>query len=257
MLAAACLLLSACASGGSDGPRAPASVSRSSPTEALRERCSSAMPEEADLEALTVADGPGGGIEVARVGPARSDAVAVLLPQTSGICGWGRWASAAARDGVTSLLVSPCGYGGSTCTPEQDADPLHEVAAALELARGDLGATRVVLLGTSMGGSMTVMAVAAGARVDAWADVSGPSAWEGVELRTLARDLSGDGLVVMARSEGAAAVRSARGLARAGGVRFEEESSGHGWELLVDPLDGSPTRLGRRLVHLAVGHAQG
>jgi hypothetical protein len=235
-----------------DGARSPASAP-TDPTTALRERCLSAMPDDAPLEAVPLTGRSGGELEAARIGPARSRTVAVLLPQIGGICGWGRWATAAAAEGVTSLLVSPCGYGGTTCTPEEDADPLHEVAPAVARARDGLGARRVVLIGTSMGGSLTVMAVAAGADVDGWADVSGPSAWEGVELRTLAADLSGDGLVVMARSEGAAAVRSARGLARAGGVPFLEAASGHGWDLLVDPVEGSLTRIGRRLVQHAHG----
>ena len=228
------------------------------PTAALRERCSAAVPADADLEALTMRGASGGELEAARVGPARSATVAVLLPQTSGLCGWGRWAAAAAEDaGVTSLLVNPCGYGESVCTAEQDADPLTEVAAATRVARRDLGAERVVLLGTSMGGSLTVMAVAAGADVDAWADISGPSSWEGVELVPLARDLPADGLVAMAASDGPAELADARALARAGGVPFVPRRYGHGWELLVDPVSGSLTRLGRRLVALAAAPRQG
>ena len=40
-------------------------------------------------------------------------------------------AAAAAEEGLTSLLVSPCGYGESVCTDDQDADPLHEVDDAV------------------------------------------------------------------------------------------------------------------------------
>jgi pimeloyl-ACP methyl ester carboxylesterase len=151
------------------------------------------------------------------------------------------------------LLVNPCGYGESECTREEDADPLHEVAAALEVARGDLGAERVVLLGTSMGGALTVIAVAAGADVDAWADVSGPSAWDGVELAELGPRLRRDGVVVMAPSDGREAFTSAKALAEAAGVPFVPGRSGHGWELLVDPVEGTMTRIGRRLVALAEG----
>jgi hypothetical protein len=105
------------------------------------------------------------------------------------------------------------------------------------------------------------MAVAAGADVDAWADISGPSSWEGVELVPLARDLPADGLVAglvaMAASDGPAELADARELARAGGVSFVPRRYGHGWELLVDPVSGSLTRLGRRLVALAAGPRQG
>lgn len=252
--AALVLLLTGCSSGEQAEDPSPGTAAAPDATSALRERCLSAIPEDADVEALTLRGATGGDLEAARIGPEESTAVAVLLPQISGLCGWGRWAAAAAEDaGITSLLVNPCGYGESVCTAEEDADPLNEVAAATRLAREDLGADRVVLLGTSMGGSLTVIAVAAGADVDAWADVSGPSSWDGVRLATLADDLTPDGLVAMAPSDGRAAFADARALAREAGVRFVPGRSGHGWELLVDPVSGSVTRLGRRLVGLAAG----
>ena len=255
VLTALVLLAAGCSGDGATpddaAPRAEESVD---PTTALRERCLSAIPDHAELEAFTLDGATGGEIEAARIGPATGDRVAVLLPQTSGMCGWGRWATAAAEEaGLTSLLVNPCGYGESGCTAEEDADPLNEVAAAVALARDEIGAERVVLLGTSMGGSLTVMAAAAGADVDAWADVSGPSAWEGVELASLAGSLPREGLVVMAPSDGQAAYDDAEALADAAGVPFVPGRSGHGWELLVDPVSGSVTRIGRRLMALATG----
>lgn len=254
MLATLVLLTAGCSDTGGTPDKAPPSAEQSAdPTTALRERCLSTMPEEAELEAFTLTGATGGDLEAARIGPPASDRVAVLLPQISGMCGWGRWATAAAGEGVTSILVNPCGYGESTCTPAEDADPLNEVAAAVALARGGIGAERVVLLGASMGGSMTVMAAAAGADVEAWADVSGPAAWEGVELASLADSLPGNGLVVMARSDGPLQYDAAEALADAAGVPFVPGRSGHGWELLVDPVSGSVTRVGRRLIGLASG----
>jgi pimeloyl-ACP methyl ester carboxylesterase len=205
---------------------------------------------------MTFPGATGGEIEAARIGPGTSATVAVLLPQIGGLCGWGRWATAAVDEaGLTSLLVNPCGYGGSTCAAEEDADTLNEVAPAVAFAREELGARRVVLLGTSMGGSLTVIAAANGADVDAWADISGPPAWDGVELAPLAGDLPGHGLVVMAPSDGAAIFDASRALARAAGVRFVAGRSGHGWELLVDPVSGSVTRIGRLLMAHAAGPA--
>lgn len=253
---AAALVLLATGCSGAE-PAAPRARPAPDATAVLRERCSSAVPVDAELEALTLRGVGGGDLEAARMGPADSTTVAVLLPQTSGLCGWARWAATAVDAGVTSLLVNPCGYGESVCTPAQDADPLTEVAAATRLARRDIGAERVVLLGTSMGGALTVMAVAAGAEVDAWADISGPSSWEGVDLAPLASDLPAAGLVAMARSDGPAPFADARALARAAGVPFVPRGYGHGWELLGDPVDGSTTRLGRRLVALSVGSRQG
>ena len=260
VLVAAVVLAAGCSDPDSDRD---ADDARTSPTPAaavpdataaLRDRCLSAIPEDAPLAAVALTGRSGGDIEAARIGPEANDRVAVLLPQTSGLCGWGRWATAAAEEaGLTSLLVSPCGNGESVCTTEEDTDPLNEVSAAVELARDEYGADRVVLLGTSMGGSLTVMAAAAGADVEAWADVSGPSAWEGVELATLAGSLPDDGLVVMAPSDGQDAYDAAEALAEAAGVPFVAGRSGHGWELLVDPVTGSVTRIGRRLVDLAQG----
>ena len=253
MLAALVVLATGCSSGTGAGTD-PSTAKEPDATQALRERCRSAIPDDADLEALILTGVAGGELEAARIGPAAGDRVAVLLPQTSGMCGWGRWATAAAEEaGLTSLVVNPCGYGESECTAEQDADPLNEVAAAVTLARDEMGAKRVVLLGTSMGGSLTVMAAAAGADVDAWADVSGPSAWEGVELASLVPALPPDGLVVMAPSDGQALYDAAEALAHAAGVPFVAGRSGHGWELLVDPVSGSVTRIGRRLMALAAG----
>lgn len=252
MLAAA-LVLAACSPSG-DEPAPGRGTLDADPTAALRERCLSAIPEQAELEAVALTGRTGGEVEAARIGPDRNDTVAVLLPQVGGMCGWGRWASAAAEDaGLTSLLVNPCGYGESTCTAEEDADPLNEVAPAVALAREEVGASRVVLLGASMGGSLTVIAAAKGADVDAWADVSGPPAWEGIELAPLADDLPDDGLVAMAPSDGRSIFRSARALARAAGVPFVAGRNGHGWDLLVDPVSGAVTRLGRRLVEHATG----
>jgi pimeloyl-ACP methyl ester carboxylesterase len=251
-LVALALALTGCSGGSAEQPD-PSVEQAPDPTTALRERCLSAIPDGAELEAFTLAGATGGDLEAARIGPATNQHVAVLLPQTSGLCGWGRWATAAAEEGLTSILVNPCGYGESTCTSEEDADPLNEVAAAVAEARDGLGAERVALFGTSMGGSLTVMAAAAGADVDVWADVSGPAAWEGTELAPLAASLPADGLVVMAPSDGRALYEAAEALADAAGVPFVPGRSGHGWELLVDPVDGSVTRIGRLLTGLATG----
>jgi pimeloyl-ACP methyl ester carboxylesterase len=252
VVVAAVLALTGCSDEkGSEASSAPTpEVDR---TDALRDRCLSAIPEDAELEAFTFEGRTGGTIEAARIGPAASDTVAVLLPQISGMCGWGRWAHAAAGTaGVTSLLVNPCSYGDSTCPDDADSDPLNEVAPAVELAREQYGAKRVVLVGTSMGGSLTVIAAAAGAEVDGWVDVSGPSGWDGVELADLAPDLPPEGLVVMAPSDGEAEFSAAEDLALAAGVPFVAGRSGHGWELLTTLTGGRLTRIGARVMDFAV-----
>ena len=237
----------------SSGGASAATSSAPDPTEAVRSRCGSAMPKSTGVEASALDGASGGSVEVVRIGPARSRAVAVLLPQTSGICGWGPWAGTVAATGVTSLLVSPCGYGESECPPEADADPLNEVAAAAAYARSELGARRVVLVGTSMGGSLTVVAAAAGADVDAWVDVSGPDEWfPDRPLHELAPTLRerAPGMVVYAHSEGSVDFGLARDLAQGAGARFVPADSGHGYDLLTD-VDGALTRMGRAVLAFA------
>lgn len=150
------------------------------------------------------------------------------------------------------MLVEPCGYGDSTCSPRGDADPLNEVAPAIAHARTELGARRVVLMGASMGGSLTVLAAAGGADADSWVDVSGPPAWEGVPTGPLAARLPAGGLVVIARSDGRAAYAGARRLARRARATFVDGGSGHGYDLLVD-YRGRPTAVGRRVLDFVRG----
>ena len=259
VLLAALLLttgLGGCSGDAAAPDPAPAASGTSTPdaTRALRDACLSAVPAEAELAALTLRGATDGTITAGVIGPQRARTVAVLLPQVSGMCGWGRYATALAEGtGVTSVLLDPCGYGESECSDAGDDDPLNEVAPAVRHARQVLGARRVVLVGTSMGGSLAVLAAAAGADVDGWVDVSGPPRWEGTDLATVGDDLPPAGLVVMARSDGASAYRQAEALARASGATFVDGGSGHGWELLTDPVSGLTTRVGARVRAFVTG----
>lgn len=189
---------------------------------------------------------------VAVIGPPQVHTVMVLLHQVSGgACGWGRFATAAAGDGVTSVLADLCGYGDSDCGERAIDDIAGQVRLLLDYARG-LGGDRVVLVGASMGGSQTVRAVAAGVRVDGWVDVSGPSSWDGTRLLTVAHDVPDGGLIVYARSDGAALYRSARELARRTGARFVDGGSGHGYDLLTS-YRGRLLRGGRTVIDYVRG----
>ena len=113
-----------------------------------------------------------------------------------------------------------------------------QVELAVTHAREALGASRVVLVGASMGGSMTVMAVAARAGVDAWVDVSGPSGWDGVLLADLAPQVAGAERPRPGRpgpDDDAAEYSAAQALARDSRAEFLDGGAGHGYELLVDP----------------------
>jgi pimeloyl-ACP methyl ester carboxylesterase len=254
------LLVSACSSDDPDTGTEPDSSpsTATDPTEALVERCRVDLPDGLEVSAVTLGDGAEVALKAAVLGdPAGADTVLVLLHQTgaSGLCGWGPFAELAAAEGLPSVAIDLCDWGESICPEGLAADPATQVDLAAAHAREVLGADRVVLIGASMGGSLTVTAVAAGADVDAWVDVSGPSGWAGVKLLDLAprlaqRDLPG--LVVQARSDGEAEYTAARALARESGVRFLDGGGGHGYDLLVDP-DGGPLPAGRSILDFALG----
>ena len=142
MLAAVVLLASGCTAGtrgeGRTTPAGPGRLPRRRPHRRAARALPLRHPGGRPARGPRPRGATGGDLEAARIGPATNDTVAVLLPQISGLCGWGRWATAAEDEtGLTSLLVNPCGYGESVCTDEEDADPLNEVAAAVAMARGD------------------------------------------------------------------------------------------------------------------------
>lgn len=257
LLALVLVTVGACAEPNATDPQPSpvpsTSVTAADPEQALRDACSPWIPADADIRPLTLEGATDGRIQAVEFPSTGRRAALVLLPQLGGgVCGWGPFAHAAARLGFPSIVIAPCLYGDSTCSARGDADPLNEVAPALEAARSDFRTERVVLMGASMGGSLTVLAAAAGADADTWIDVSGPSAWEEQTLLSVSGSLPAGGLVVQARSDGAAAYVRARLLATRSGARFLDGGSGHGYELLTR-LDGRITRVGR----VVLAHAKG
>jgi alpha-beta hydrolase superfamily lysophospholipase len=217
----------------------PPPASPSDPATALARRCGPAIPETADVRPLVLEDGAGtrlSAAEFAAGGGSRT--VMVLLHQTGpgGLCGWGRFAAEAAERGIGSVAVDLCDYGDSVCAAGVSSTPEVLVDLAADHAREAMGARRVVLVGASMGGSETVIAVAGGADVDAWVDLSGPSTWAGERLLGLADRVSATGLpglVAHAPDDDALQYAAARRLARASGARFLDGASGHGYDLLI------------------------
>jgi pimeloyl-ACP methyl ester carboxylesterase len=254
----AALVLAGCSDGGGAGSPVGATQINTPESPTLAERCLWAIPEP-DLVEREEIEGPDGLRLVAGVfggdAAGESGTAVVLLHQIggSGLCGWGPWATQAARAGVAAVAVDLCGYGESVCAERWSSDPETQVEVAADWAREQLGADRVVVAGASMGGSQTVRAVAGGAPVDAWADVSGPSAWDGVPLSSVAGSVDLPGIVVYARSDGAAEYRAAEQLADRTGARFVDGGSGHGWELLTRIRDGGLTRAGRILLAFTQG----
>lgn len=256
LIGLALLAASGCSGAEPAAPRPQPSASETvlDPEQALREECTSGIPEEAEIRLLSLVGATDGRIQAVEFPSDGGRVALVLLPQVgNGVCGWGRFAHAAAEVGYPSIVVAPCGYGESTCTNKGDADPANEVAPAIALAREELGADRVVLMGASMGGSLTVLAAAGGAGADAWIDVSGPSSWEGTDLLSVASDLPAPGLVVQARSDGAGEYTKAKQLAQRSGARFLDGGGGHGYELLSDYTGRRISRVGRAVLAFARG----
>lgn len=256
--AAAGLALGVALLAGCGSPDAPAHRGSGPATVTRVERCASALPAGTPVRDVRLTGSDGTDLSAADFGSSEGSAtVLVLLHQTgpSGLCGWGRFAAAAAERGMASIAIDMCGYGDSECAPGVERDPAAQADLALAHARDDLGARRVVLVGASMGGSSTVIAVADGVRADAWVDVSGVSSWDGVRLQSLADELADGGLpglVVYARSDGPLQYGAAQRLARTAGARFLDGGSGHGYALLTD-TDGQLLPAGEAVLRFARG----
>lgn len=220
--------------------------------DSLQERCMSLTPRGVSARGHTV-KAPGmrlaGAILPSR--PSQTRVGVVLLPQVGGFCGWLAFAKELALRGVVAFPVDLCGYGDSECRGEPSV--ARQVNVAGDYLRREFGVTRVVLVGASMGGSQTVRAVAGGAKVDAWADISGPSAWEGDRLLALARDVDGSagrGLVVHARRDGIPSeFGRAQLLAKRTGADFLGPGGGHGWDLIFR-RPGTLTAVGARVLEV-------
>jgi pimeloyl-ACP methyl ester carboxylesterase len=222
----------------------------------IPDRCLSATPEGRDIEGVTITGGAmrlrGALLRAAEP----SGTAVVLLPQIggAGLCGWLPYAALLTDRGVTALSIDPCGYGDSDCPRRLNPAIDAQVRLAMRYLADTVHPDRVVLAGASMGGSQTVRAVAHGVEVDAWVDVSGPGAWDGEVLLDLADRVPETGLVVFARSDGAALFRDARRLARRTGAEFLRSPPGHGWELLLT-LRGRMTPVGERVAAFVCGDA--
>lgn len=180
----------------------------------------------------------------------RGSIVAVLLHQTdgNGLCGWLPFAAKIIEDSsVTVIAIDLCGYGQSNC--RGNVSPADAASVAIDLARHSLHARRIVLVGASMGGSIALIAEVSDSRVDAVADLSGPIEWPGMKALRGGRALRVPVLVAMADTEGEAEVQGARDIVRHApkGSRFLEPTSGHGYDLLLDP-NGQPGPLAAPLL---------
>ena len=203
---------------------------------------------EAGYRFLRLQDPAVGTVPAVRLGSGRT--AVVLLHQTNGngLCGWLEFGAVLAADPALSLLaIDVCPYGESRCAA--GTDQVDPVGLAVEYARSELDARRVVLMGASMGGSVALMAATRLPDVDTAVDLSGPVGWKGMEEVGQGRALPVPVLVAMADEEGPEEVAGARRIVRNApkGSEFVPAEGGHGYELLLG-MDGSPTPIAERVL---------
>lgn len=175
------------------------------------------------------------------------DTALVLLHQTNtnGMCGWAK--SRAPRfveAGHRVVMVDLRGYGRATSTCSASAPPADQVRLVVRRAR-DLGSTRVVLIGASMGGSYAMATVAAGVDVEAVVDLSGPAQFRGTDITADAPGIAVPALFVFAERDAADrdAVAAAMGAMPTPDKKMVEASQGHGIDTLkLDSVREAVTR---------------
>ena len=187
------------------------------------------------------------------------ETVAVFIPQSgSDYCGFTEFAVLLADHGIQSVLINLCGVRTTICGVEDNvvSSGAHAVLVAAEQARA-AGATRVVAVGASMGGTTAVVAAALASddgRLDAVADLSGPIAFAGIDTTPLVGAVeipmflaaSGNDSVVTADA------LEQLGAASAGGDYAVYGGSGHGWAMLFT-RERTLTETGQALVDFVVG----
>jgi dienelactone hydrolase len=193
----------------------------------------------------------------------QGEEVAVLVHQTgsAALCGWLPYAEWASRHGVRVLLVDACWYGESVCSEAVRDDAAAWLGSAVAWVRQE-GASRVTLVGASMGGSI-VTAVGQELGVDAIVNLSGPSHFTDVRpVLPSARTVRVPFLAAAAASDDGIsprALRRAVAVAPSRVSRYVAAPEGHGYTMLTangfsnDPADTRPTALGRLVLRWLQG----
>ena len=251
VLAAAvlCTTLGACtgAPGASDASVAPPKT----PSEV----CLGGGSHESSSTWIETADGT---FDVGLVGD--GDTTAIFVHQMdANACGWFLYAADLASQGVRSMLVNLCGSGETECSKSSLTDTgADAVLAAVEAAVAE-GASRVVLVGASIGGTTVMKAAIRGAAdggFDAVADLSGPIVADGTDLRAVADAITVPTLLVVSPND---PVVSPSAMTELGEVISSDDvtvildGGGHGWDML-NGAGGTPgSTIGEQLAAFIVG----
>jgi Dienelactone hydrolase family len=185
------------------------------------------------------------------------DTVAVFVPQSgSDYCGFKKFAVLLADHGIQSVLINLCNMGGTLCVGNDVVTSgADAVLAAADQARSN-GATRVVAVGASMGGTTVIAASETakdGRQLDAVADLSGPIEFEGVNTLVGAEDIAIPMFLAVADSDRVVSAYQMKQLADSSSSPdwAQYGGTGHGWDLLFS--NGALTDTGSKLVGFISG----
>jgi alpha-beta hydrolase superfamily lysophospholipase len=188
--------------------------------------------------------------------------VALLLHQTGrgASCGWWPFANRMAEQGVRAVMLDLCGFGLSTCDTAKPwaSDYADQVARVVARLRQE-GATRVTVVGASLGGTVALFS-AARAKPDAVTNLSGfgyGSMATGPAIAALTVPVLGVG----SRSEetDSATLESQVTTSASPTKRFVWADVGHGWSLVLEgPQPDAPlTAVGRTVIAWTKGDYAG
>ena len=271
IVAVAALILAGCAA----APSTPDSTSLPTPTPTLTPtptQTYEALPRPTDAPrnpatvctddrltgTATWTEADGAWFETGVIG--EGSTVAVFVPQSGeNYCGFGEFARVLAGHGIRSVLINLCGIGETACGPEVHVvtSGANAVLAAAEQARAD-GATRVVAVGASMGGTTVIVASAQSGGdgpLDGVADLSGPLAFRGVDTLPLAGDIAIPMLLAASDDDSVVSPEQLDDLGEASGGDFVLlGGTGHGWGMLfARTATRTLTETGQSLVDFVTG----
>ncbi|HET6919617.1 MAG TPA: hypothetical protein VFI46_09145 [Jiangellaceae bacterium] len=232
LIMAAVGLCGSCSAPPSASPSAPSTSSAEAELVPQADRCGE--PENPAAQAFELTGPNGATMPAVTVGSGST--VAVLLHQTDNVamCGWwayANWLTTQAE--VQALLFDLCGFGEAVCTEGQFAtDQIGQVELAVAYAR-DHGATRVVIVGASMGGSVALHAAVA-VDADAVVDLSGPVTWRELRAEMIAPELTLPTLIAVSPDDDIdrRAYEAFFPTIPASEKKLVIPESGHGWDML-------------------------